>query len=182
MVQILTLSNCFRLFPQWESKLLEDCLIDSPIRVGVIREVSAGTGRDPGMSRICGRTEPEEGVMADRGCHPCLSGPSGRKNSLSSHPTFCQPTWSPVMNSNSNKYNSSHLLRASHMSVSVLDTTCITSFLPQNNPRERALFSCPLYRCRKPEQLNDLPVVTELTSGGVMTLSQTVRGLHCAVL
>lgn len=86
------------------------------------------------------------------------------------------------MNSNSNKYNSSHLLRASHMSVSVLDTTCITSFLPQNNPRERALFSFPLYGCRKPEQLNDLPVVTELTSGGVMTLSQTVRGLHCAVL
>ena len=46
--------------------------------------------------------------------------------------------------------------------------------------RENCLI-CTL-QMEKPEQLSDLPKVTELVSGGVMTQAQTIQGLCHAVL
>ena len=46
--------------------------------------------------------------------------------------------------------------------------------------RENSLI-CTL-QMEKPEQLSDLPKVTELVSGGVMTQAQTIQGLCHAVL
>ena len=46
--------------------------------------------------------------------------------------------------------------------------------------RENCLI-CTL-QMQKPEQLSDLPKVTELVSGGVMTQAQTIQGLCHAVL
>ena len=71
----------------------------SPKRVGVQGEISAGTGRGPGVAGICGRTDPEEGSWQMGDCHLAFQDPVGKRIL----PSFCQLSCSPAMNSKSNK-------------------------------------------------------------------------------
>ena len=63
-----------------------------PQGVGVQGEISAGTGRGPGVAGIWGRTDPEEGSWQMGDCHPFFSGPCGRKNSPLLLSTELQPS------------------------------------------------------------------------------------------
>lgn len=75
------------------------------------------------------------------------------------------------MQSISDENNSSHILRAYHMSISIPSSLpVLTHFCFRTTFGEGTIFT-PTLQMQKPEQLNDFSKVTELISGRVMAQS-----------
>ena len=88
------------------------------------------------MVGIWGKTELEEGILADTGCHPAIQDPVGER--ILCHPLpLYQLTWNPIVNSNSKKRNKKpavYLIEGlSYVNHYSKHFTWIGPFLPQNN-------------------------------------------------